>query len=236
MSYKRRHREVSGMLCKRIIGTILIEKGFVVRRVGFKTQSIIGRPAVTISYLNKWDVDEIAFINVGEPCNMLPILEFALKDCFLPVSVGGNISSFDEAKQLILNGADKVIIGRYATKELCESISDIFGAQAVVVSIDSNHEETLNEVNTWNIGEVILHDKKRDGKGEGLNLDILKLDTKFPKIAMGGVGNYEHICEGLALSDGVAVGNLFHFKEVAAKEAKKLAKENGLQIRELRGN
>ena len=76
-----------------------------------------------------------------------------------------------------------------------------------------------------------MHDTSRDGSGIGLNLDILQQDFDKPVIAMGGVGNYEHIVDGLAVSDAVAVGNLFHFKEISAIKAKKQALIDGLSIR-----
>jgi imidazole glycerol phosphate synthase subunit HisF len=67
--------------------------------------------------------------------------------------------------------------------------------------------------------------------GKGLNIDILKIETNHPKIAMGGVGKYEDIVEGLRCSDGVAVGNLFSFKEISARQARTEARRRGLLVR-----
>lgn len=218
-------------LAKRIIGVILLENNLVVRRVGFKTASIIGRPEVTIKYLSNWDVDEIAIINVGEKQDMRQIIKRVTRECFLPVSVGGSISSLDEAGEYIKCGAEKIILGKYASRELCEEIANVYGAQSIIVSIDEDHEAKIKEINEWNCGEVILHSKDRDGKGIGLNLELAKLKTDKNIILMAGVGNYEHITEGLIVADAVAVGNLFSFYEHAAKEAKKKAKERGVHVR-----
>lgn len=219
------------MLCKRIIGVVMVENGLVVRRKGFKTQSIIGRSEVTVKYLQNWDVDEVFLINVGNTCNIVNMVQDALKRCFLPVTVGGSISSFEEASHYIRNGADKVVIGKHKSKELIESISDKYGDQSIVLSIDDNHKEQYDMVKDWPMGDVVLHDKTRDGMGQGLNLEIAKIETKQSKILMGGVGKYEDIIEGLKVADGVAVGNIFHFKEISAKLAKKEALKKGLIVR-----
>ena len=78
---------------------------------------------------------------------------------------------------------------------------------------------------------MVFHDKTRDGKGLGLNLDISKIETTQPKILMGGVGRYEDIVEGLGHADAVAVGNLFSFKELSARLARNMAKEKGIIVR-----
>jgi cyclase len=221
-------------LCKRIIACILIENNLVVRRVGFKTKSIIGRPEITIKYLQNWDVDEIFFINVGSKNDMSKILDIASRKVFIPITVGGSISSIEEVDLLMKHGADKVVIGKYASKELLTQICDKYGDQAVCLSIDKNH----HSIPDWPCGEILMHDKSRDGEGKGLNLYILKKPVykngksiHKPIIAMGGVGNYDHIVDGLKLCDAVAVGNLFHFKEISAKQSKKTAFDLGYNIR-----
>lgn len=221
-------------LCKRIIGCVLIENGLVVRRVGFKTASIVGQPRITIKYLQNWDVDELFFINVGKKQDISLILQMAAEKCFLPITVGGNISSLEEASHYIKNGADKVVIGKHANYDLLSKITEIYGEQAVCLSIDKDHDN----IPEYPCGEIIMHDTSRDGKGNGLNLDILKKPVykngksiNKPIIGMGGVGKYEDIVEGLNYADAVAVGNLFHFKEISAKLAKAKARQSGLLVR-----
>lgn len=219
-------------LCKRIIGVILIDKNLVVRREGFKTTSIIGHPKVTIKYLRNWNVDEIFFINVGiKNPSFYEVLDHATNEIFLPITAGGRISSLEEVDTYMKHGADKVVIGRNASEELINKIAEKYGSQAICLSVDEKHDEMAEYINNWPIGEVILHDKERDGKGEGLNLDILKHRFRFPKIAMGGVGCYDHIVDGLKHADAVAVGNLFHFKEVSAADAKMQAHLEGFNLR-----
>lgn len=221
------------MLCKRIIGAILVEGDKVVRRVGFKTRAIIGDVDVTIRYLQNWGIDEILIINVCEDDGFSDVVKRVTEKCFLPITVGGSISTFEEAANYIRSGADKIVLGKHKSKDLCNSIAEVFGGQAVTVSIDEDHANVIREVNRWDAGEIILHDKNRDGLGSGLNLEILKLDSRKPRIAMGGVGNYDHIVSGLDLCDGVAVGNLFHFKELSAKQAKEKALEKNIKIRKV---
>jgi len=205
----------------------MIDNGLVVRRKNFKTQSIIGTPEITINYLQRWKIDEIFFINVGEKNDISEILKLASKKCFIPITVGGNISSLEDVNTHFLSGADKVVIGKYASKDLLTSISDKYGNQSICLSVDKDHYNIPN----WPCGEIILHDTSRDGMGKGLNIDILKQRTEKPIIAMGGVGNFEHIVEGLVYADAVAVGNLFHFKEISAIQAKKKCIENGQEVR-----
>jgi len=217
--------------CKRIIGVVMVENGLVVRRKGFKTQAIVGRPEVTVKYLQNWHIDELFIINVGPVCDIVNIVKAALDKCFIPVTVGGSISSLEEAKHYIRHGADKIVIGRYKSLDLCREISDFYGDQVMSISIDSDHEREYEKIKDWPIGEVIMHDSKRDGEGRGLNLDILGIETKQPKLAMGGIGSYEDIVEGLSICDGVCVGNLLHFKEISARLAKKEARERGILVR-----
>ncbi len=205
----------------------MIENGYVVRRVGFKTKAIVGRPEITIKYLQKWNIDEIFFINVGKKEDITSVLNAATKKCFIPITVGGNIESSKEAINYIKNGADKVVIGKHANEKLLNEITMIYGDQAVCLTIDKDHYN----IPDWPCGELIIHETSRDGMGTGLNIDILKQDTKKPIIAMGGVGKYEDIVEGLEHCDAVAVGNLFHFKEISARKAKEVARNKGLLIR-----
>jgi cyclase len=218
------------MLAKRIIGVVLTENGKVVRRVQQETKAIIGSPEVTIKYLSDWNCDELMFINLdGEHKKTLDLLCQATAECFIPLTFGGHISSIQMAKDYINNGADKVVLGRYAEKDLCDRIADVCGRQAVVISIDQNHYKRYKEVEGW-CGELLLHDIERDGIGQGLNL-FKDIEISCPKILMGGVGSYKHIVEGLKYADGVACSNLLHFKELSATFAKNEAKKEGMAIR-----
>lgn len=222
--------EGNEMLAKRIIGVVLVESGKVVRRVRQKTRAIIGNPEVTLQYLEDWNCDELMFINLsGDFEGTKDLLETATANCFIPLSIGGNIDTYDKARWCINNGAEKVIIGRAANERLCNQIADTCGRQAVCISIDHNHKERTKEAEKW-AGEIILHDISRDGTGEGLNL-FEDIELEVPRILMGGVGNYKHIIEGLKVADAVAVGNLFHYKELSATQAKNEAKKEGFLIR-----
>jgi len=219
-------------LCKRIIGVILIENGLVVRREGFKTTSIIGRPNTTVKYLNKWGIDEIFIINVGKKEDLIPILNSTLEKCFIPVTVGGNIDSIDDVDHYIKNGADKVVIGKNKSVDLCKKIVNKYGTQSLCLNHDSPNDFFYEDYFGL-CGEIIIHDIKRDGKGEGLNLEYNKKfnELNVPLIGMGGVGSYEDIVNGLNVYDSVAVGNLFHYKEISAIQSKREAIKNGILVR-----
>lgn len=230
------------MLAKRIIGVVMIENGYVVRRVGWKTASIIGQPRTTIKFLQNWDVDEIFFINVGEKEDkdtMTRILHQAVENCFIPITIGGGISSLDEASHYIKEGADKIVIERHASFKLCSDISQKYGNQALAVSVSENYAEKFKEIQCkdWRFGDLVINNKLADGKSCGLKDYIA--DQAFahglhhPKIIMGGTRDYRCISDALNNDcvDGVAVGNLFHFKEVSAKLAKKECKSMGVNVR-----
>lgn len=229
------------MLAKRIIGVVMIENGYVVRRVGWKTASIIGQPRTTIKFLQNWDVDEIFFINVGEKTDrdtMTRILHQAVDQCFIPITIGGGISSPEEASHYIKEGADKVVIERHASSKLLNKIAIKYGKQAVTLSVSEDHKETLIKAQKedWAYGDLVINSKERDGMAEGLDLGLansLRNFSKSPLILMGGTRNYQCISDALReyYVDAVAVGNLFHFKEVSAKLAKKECKATGVNIR-----
>lgn len=221
-------------LAKRIIGVIFIENGLVVRRVLGKTEAIIGKPETTVKFLINWDIDELFLIDVSRnKFEMGDILDIALNNCFIPVTLGGNLSTLADIKHCFRIGGDKIVIGRHATQEFCKEITDLFGVQALVVSLDQDHFPGAKKMVGWPIGELILHDRSRDGLGIGLNLELFEKIERlpFPVIGMGGVGDYQDIVNGLNIFDAVAVGNLFHFKEISAKLAKREATRQGLLVR-----
>jgi len=218
-------------MIKRIIAAVLIENDHVVRRVNQKTIAILGKPETTFKYLQNWDVDEICLINVGANNNFSTSVNTALNNCFIPVTVGGNISSLDDIDRLMGVGADKVVIGRHLSEKFINKIANKYGPQIVCGSIDKDHHKRCKEIQDWPIGEILMHDISRDGTGKGLNLDILKIKMRQSVIGMGGVGKYEDIVQAFDYCDSVCVGNLFHFKEMACRQAKNAAKKAGFRIR-----
>tara|TARA_B100000787_G_C16197903_1_gene302322 strand:- start:5766 stop:6575 length:810 start_codon:yes stop_codon:yes gene_type:complete len=158
--------------------------------------------------------------------------------CFVPISSGGGIKNLDDAKKLFSNGADKVIINSmlYKDPKLIENISGKWGSQSIIASVDvkfidndyfvfiyNGQENTkiklknyLDNILKYPIGEIYLNSIDRDGTGQGLKFEILNFLPKnciTPIIFCGGVGQENHIIDGLADDrlSAVATANLFNF-------------------------
>jgi len=209
---------------------ILVENGKVVRRVKGKTEAILGIPKITVKYLSDWNCDELLFINLsGDFEGTKNLLMTATEECFIPIGIGGNIDSAEKARWCINNGAEKVVLGRNACEKLCRQIGDVCGMQAVSVSVDSDHERAKDMQRYC--GEIILHDRTRDGTRMGLNLELAKIELNVPKVLMGGCRDAKDLTEGLKVADGVCAGNMFQFSELSSKLAKNEARKAGLTIR-----
>ena len=134
------------MLKKRLIACLIVRDGLIVQSVGFNKYLPIGYPRFSIEFVARWDVDEIVLLDISSTKDNGSINKNTLKDltkvCFVPLTVGGGIKSVDDALNIIKAGADKVSINTYAVErpEIITEISEKFGSQCVVVSIDCRLE------------------------------------------------------------------------------------------------
>lgn len=165
-------------------------------------------------------------------------LKCIAKDCFIPVSAGGGIDRIEKARKLFQAGADKVTINSLISKDtdVIREIASIFGQQSIIVSVDYKKVSESFDVYTENgckleekqlpelinyiaglpVGELYLNSIDRDGTGQGLlmsALDCLPDRFPLPVIMAGGVGNYNHLAEGLSdrRVSAVATAHLFNF-------------------------
>ncbi|MDP3157113.1 MAG: imidazole glycerol phosphate synthase cyclase subunit [Archangium sp.] len=188
----------------------------------------------------------------------MEILEEVSKTCFMPLTWGGRIRSVDDMRQCFLHGADKIAInsGAFRNPELITAGAKLFGSQAIVVCvdvkrhadgraevfIDGGREPTGADPVDWvrsaidaGAGEVLLQSLDRDGTARGYDLEIIRAVASVstvPVIALGGVGRYEHYVEGLrAGADAVAAANIFHFKELSDRNAKRTMNKAGITVR-----
>jgi cyclase len=189
----------------------------------------------------------------------LEVLDAIAADCFVPLTFGGRITSIDDMLQRFQRGADKIAINTAAleTPTLISDAAGRFGSQAVVVSIDvKRHPDGRPEVftrggqlptgldpPTWAVeaeargaGEILLNSIDRDGTGEGYDIELIASVTEavaIPVIACGGVGRYEDFAP--AILDGgasaVAAANIFHFKELSDRNAKRAMRRSGVDVR-----
>ena len=241
------------MIKKRIIFTLLFENDSFFLSRNFRLQKIGNLEWLKKNYdfsLIANSVDEIILLNVarGEPkvdCFCEIIKKFS-KECFIPISAGGKISSFEIAKKYIQSGADKLVINSNLFNEsLLYKISKNFGEQCIIGSLDylnenknfsfyvKNGKSRLNlKINKifkllsiLPIGEVVLNSIDMDGTGNGFDFSILNhipKNFRKPIIYAGGAGNYKHLMEALMIKkiDSISTANLLNFVGNGLQEAR----------------
>ncbi|MEK7642649.1 MAG: imidazole glycerol phosphate synthase cyclase subunit [Patescibacteria group bacterium] len=262
------------MLKKRLIPTLLLQNGQLVKSVGFNEYQIIGNPKTAIQFFNAWAVDEIIFLDISKdrnyldlmrddynyksPDNFLGIVEECAKICFVPLTVGGGIRSTDDMVAYFKHGADKISINTEAVKnpKIITEGALKFGKQAIVVSVDVkfisgkyevfiNHGleatgldpiEWIKTVEKMGAGEILINSIDRDGSLIGYDLNLIKNITDnvgIPVIALGGVGKWQDLVDGVKLggASAVSAANIFHYTEQSTRQAKKHMVEIGLDVR-----
>jgi imidazole glycerol-phosphate synthase subunit HisF len=187
----------------------------------------------------------------------LDLLALVSRSCFMPLTWGGRIRSVDDMAQRFRRGADKVSINSAAFRDpsLITDGARAFGSQAIVVSIDVSTAadgrevvidgartrtgrdpvEWAKEVEGRGAGEILLQLVERDGSGLGYDLGLIAAvsgATSIPVIACSGVGTYEHYVQGIrAGADAVAAANIWHFKELSDRNAKRVLSAAGVSVR-----
>lgn len=192
---------------------------------------------------------------------ILHIIEEVAGQVFIPLTVGGGVRTVADIRRLLNAGADKVSINTAAVTrpDLIDEAAGFFGSQAIVAAVDAkavNSENTRWEIFThggrnptgldaveWAIemqkrgaGEILLTGMDRDGTKQGFNLPLTRAVAEavdIPVIASGGVGNVRHLIEGITegKADAVLAAGIFHFGEIAIREAKRAMREVGIEVR-----
>ena len=205
-------------------------------------------------------IDELMIINMDENDERSTFFESARQvtnKCFMPLTMGGRIQRLKDADEYIGEGADKIIVGSAIMehKKVIESISQKYGSQSIVCSIDYKIEEgeiimyrkrgkerintsietRLAQLNDGSIGEIYLNSIDRDGTGNGYDLETAKKvlkNVKVPTIVGGGGGNQKHLEDALRCKniDAVATGNLFNFVGDGLPKARKYLIEKEIDI------
>jgi imidazole glycerol-phosphate synthase subunit HisF len=191
--------------------------------------------------------------------DLLDILEAVSKTCFMPLTFGGKIRSIEGIQARLNRGADKVTINTIAIEQpdFIRESARIFGSQCIIVSMDvKRHENGRYEVfynhgrqatgldpvdwacqvERLGAGEIFLNSIDRDGSAQGYDLELIRKvagAVEIPVIACGGVGQFKHFAEGIVdgFADAVSAGNIFHFTELSAKQARKALIKMGIDVR-----
>lgn len=250
------------MLKKRIICCLDIKDGRTVKGVKFEELRDAGDPVELAKKYVAEGIDELVFLDISATQEKRKTLKILVKriaeEVTIPFTVGGGISSVEDAKALIDVGADKISINSAAVRNpnLVYDLSQEFGQQCVVVAVDTKKCNNVNYIFThggkqktdiqtedWvrkvvdlGAGEILLTSMDADGTKNGFDLSITQKVAELvdvPVIASGGAGNIIHfseVFEKTAVSGALAAG-IFHFKTVAIPELKKELILNGIPIR-----
>lgn len=192
---------------------------------------------------------------------ILHVIEDVASRVFIPLTVGGGVRSVSDIRRLLNAGADKVSINTAAVThpDLINETSSFFGSQAIVVAIDAKAVDTTNtkwhvftyggrndtgldavqwacEMQNRGAGEILLTSMDRDGTKIGFNLPLTRAISEavdIPVIASGGVGNVQHLVDGVlqGKADAVLAASIFHFGEVSIHEAKRAMQKAGICVR-----
>lgn len=232
------------MLKKRIIFTLLYDNGYFIQSRNFRRQRIGTKEWINKNYNFSYVSNFIDELNILDITKVKKKKKF-LDDCksvsnkvFVPISLGGGINSYDDAKLYFKNGADKIIVNTCINKnpEILENISKDYGSSSIIVSIDVKIvdekyivfvnngtentnitlEKYLDLISEYNFAEIYLNSIDRDGTGYGIDLNLLKKFKRFnyKLIISGGLGNFNHFLEAFKLSkkvEAVATSNLLNF-------------------------
>ncbi len=250
------------MLAKRIIPCLDVTAGRVVKGVNFVELKDAGDPVEIAKRYNDAGADELTFLDITATSDdrdlILHIIESVAEQVFIPLTVGGGVRKVEDVRRLLNAGADKVGINTAAVTnpQLVADASGYFGSQCIVVAIDSkrvgDHWEIfthggrkatgLNAVE-WAIkmqemgaGELLLTSMDRDGTKSGFDLELTRAISDavdIPIIASGGVGNLQHLVDGVKQghADAVLAASIFHFGEYTVDEAKRYMKQHGVEVR-----
>jgi cyclase len=251
------------MLKKRIIPCLDVKDGRVVKGINFLNLKDAGDPVEQAQIYDKGGADEICFLDITASSENRKILLEKVREtaqsCFVPLTVGGGVSSIDDIKNLLLAGADKVSINTAAVKNhnFIKESSIRFGSQCIVIAIDvkkvsDNKWEVFTHggrnptgidiikyakiVENNGAGEILLTSMDRDGTKMGYDIELTKTVSNLvsiPVIASGGVGNLDHLYDGfkLGFASAVLAASIFHYGNYTISDAKKYLSDKNIPIR-----
>ena len=251
------------MLKNRIIPCLDVKNGRVVKGINFVKLKDAGDPVEQAKIYSDGGADEICFLDITASNEnretIIDIVKKTAKECFVPLTVGGGVRTIQNITDLLLAGADKVSINTAAVKDVSfvKEASKKFGSQCIVVAIDAkkvsdNKWEVFThggrnktgidavefgkQVESNGAGEILLTSMDRDGTKSGYDLNLLNEITSsinLPVIASGGVGNLQHLYEGIISGGASAVlaASIFHYGEHTIKETKEYLKSKNVPVR-----
>ncbi len=250
------------MLAKRIIPCLDVKAGRVVKGVRFLELQDAGDPTEIARVYDREGADELCFLDITASHEkrdiILDVVARTAEQIFMPLTVGGGITKLQAIRNLLNAGADKVSINTAAVDrpEFVRQAAEVFGSQCIVVAIDAKrvngHWEVFthggrnptgidacdwaHRMETYGAGEILLTSMDRDGTKAGYDLELTRTIAELvgiPVIASGGVGNLQHIYEGLTQGKASAAlaASIFHYREYSIADCKRYLHSRNIPVR-----
>ena len=246
----------------RVIPCLDVAAGRVVKGVNFVDLIDAGDPVEQARAYDAAGADELCFLDITASHEargtMVDVVRRTAEVCFMPLTVGGGVRSVEDARALLLAGADKVAVNSAAVArpELVAEIAERMGSQCVVASVDARRSGEHWEVFTHGgrratgidavehavrlaalgAGELLVTSMDRDGTRDGYDLELTRAvadRVTVPVVASGGVGNLQHLVEGIVSGHASAVlaASIFHFGEATVADAHAALAASGIPVR-----
>ena len=251
------------MLAKRIIPCLDVNAGRVVKGVNFVELRDAGDPVEIARRYDEQGADEITFLDITASSDdrdiILHIVEAVASQVFIPLTVGGGARQVEDVRRLLNAGADKVSMNTAAVNnpQLVADASAKVGAQCIVVAVDAKQTSPgrwevfthggrkntgldaiawARQVESLGAGEILLTSMDRDGTKAGFDLPLTRAIAEavgIPVIASGGVGNLQHLADGVTegRADAVLAASIFHYGEYTVRQAKEYMRDHGIEVR-----
>lgn len=250
------------MLKVRVVPVLLLKEGRMIKTKRFRFFKDTGDPLKTVNVYDAQGADELVILDISATVEgrnqWLDLISESAKQCFIPITVGGGITSVDGARRAFMAGADRVTVVTRAVEDpdFIGRLAESFGRANVVVCIDAKlDDEGIYKVSTysatrlsdkdvvcWAIeaaergaGELLLHFTDRDGMMCGYDLTLLKAvadAVDVPVMALGGVGTLQDLVDGVIEGTASAVGaaSIFHFTDQSPIKAHSYMHGKGIPV------
>ncbi|WP_343228005.1 imidazole glycerol phosphate synthase subunit HisF [Stakelama flava] len=246
----------------RVIPCLDVANGRVVKGVNFVDLKDAGDPVEQARAYDAAGADELCFLDITasheDRGTIIDVVRRTAEVCFMPLTVGGGVRSADDARALLLAGADKVAVNSAAVArpEVVADIADRFGSQCITASIDARRVGEHWEIFTHGgrretgidaidhalrlaklgAGELLVTSMDRDGTKGGYDLPLIRAiadSVTVPVVASGGVGNLDHLVAGISEGHASAVlaASIFHFGEASVADAHAALRAAGIPAR-----
>tara|TARA_B110000483_G_scaffold202509_1_gene244207 strand:+ start:943 stop:1689 length:747 start_codon:yes stop_codon:yes gene_type:complete len=247
------------MLKVRLIPVMTFNGISLVKTKQFTNARTVGNPIQVARVYNSRNVDELVFIDIkateqSRKIN-LPLVKKVIDECFMPVTIGGGINTFEDINDLLGIGADKVLIKSIALQDSDFIIKavDYFGSQCISVAVDvildngeywihqKNDEKILmktfiNKMHQCNVGEFVVNSVNNDGMMNGFDKELYQKVTQItskPIVALGGAGNPSHFTDLVQTNynGALAAASIYHFTQYTPQEVKKTLDKVQIPVR-----